>query len=160
MNVYGLNARTWVRCPIPTPLHAKRRSESYSGLLIIMDHACVQLAVVHGLVWQISAFLTPWLWSLASLAYAQVAVGAVCVAASCSMMGACLCVSWGVLFDPSEVSQTLLYIATAEKDDVSSKHLFKENICNEDGDVYYKQCFVWRLNLTINLIVIYWYRMC
>ena len=43
---------------------------------------------------------------------------------------------------PLEVLQTLLCTATAEQDDVKTKHLFKENIRSEDGDVYCKQFFV------------------
>ena len=39
---------------------------------------------------------------------------------------------------PPEVLQTLLCIATVEKDDVKTKHLFNENIRTEDGGVYYK----------------------
>ena len=46
---------------------------------------------------------------------------------------------------PQGASQTLLCTVTAKKDNDETKHLFKENIRREDGDVYYKQYFVWRL---------------
>ena len=39
---------------------------------------------------------------------------------------------------PPEVLQTLLCIATVEKDDVKTKHLFHEDIRTEGGGVYYK----------------------
>ena len=73
------------------------------------------------------------------LVYAQVAVGGVCVPASLLDDGCMLLRSLRVCFSiPPEVSQILLCIATAEKDDVKTKHLFHEDIRTKGGGVYYK----------------------